>query len=104
MIERLVADDFQKLIGTDCSMDCGNAGTFNLKVSSVRDLSPSSKHVQFSVVFLGPIGAPARQGIYRVTHGQLGEMELFLVPVSRDANGIEFEAIFNRALKDGSGE
>ena len=35
------------------------------------------------------------QGIYKMRHHHLGEMEIFLVQVAGDANSSTFEAVFN---------
>ena len=35
------------------------------------------------------------QGIYKMRHSELGEMEIFLVQVAADANSSTLEAVFN---------
>ena len=40
--------------------------------------------------------APLAQGIYQLEHAQFGTFGIFLVPVGRDQQGIEYEALFNR--------
>jgi hypothetical protein len=37
----------------------------------------------------------APQGTYRVEHGELEAIEIFLVPLGPDAEGMRYEAIFN---------
>jgi hypothetical protein len=49
---------------------------------------------QFSLVFRTGPGAPWSQGIRRLTHETLGELELFLVPIGSDATGVRYEAAF----------
>ena len=39
------------------------------------------------------------QGIHRLTHSNLGELELFLVPVGRDSAGFQYEAAFNNLIQ-----
>ena len=34
------------------------------------------------------------QRIYRLEHAELGGLDLFLVPIGRDASGITYEAVF----------
>jgi hypothetical protein len=48
----------------------------------------------FSVVFKGPPEPLLPQRIYRIEHPALGALELFLVPIGRDAAGISYEAVF----------
>lgn len=51
----------------------------------------------FSVIFLGPLEPILAQSMYRLRHSELGELDLFLVPVGpdRDNSGIQYEAIFS---------
>jgi hypothetical protein len=49
---------------------------------------------QFSLVFRGPAGPMLPQAIYRLDHAELGELELFLVPIGPDAEGMRYEAAF----------
>ena len=51
---------------------------------------------RFSLVFRGPRDTLLQQGIYQVQHNQLGALELFLVPVGQDHEGLYYEAVFNR--------
>jgi hypothetical protein len=49
---------------------------------------------QFSLVFLAPTSDVWRQGTFTLTHDELGELELFLVPIGADAEGVRYEAAF----------
>ena len=53
----------------------------------------------FSLMFRAPSELGPAQGLYRLDHPELGTMHLLLVPVSKDAEGLYFEAIFNRLVK-----
>ena len=72
-------------------------GTLPVKLSEARPLGvrPESIREPFSLAFVA--GRPLRlpQGIYKMRHPSLGEMELFLVQVAADANSSTFEAVFN---------
>jgi hypothetical protein len=48
----------------------------------------------FGLVFRGPLEPALPQRIYRLDQEALGSCELFLVPIRRDAEGMEYEAIF----------
>jgi hypothetical protein len=52
------------------------------------------ERMQFSVVFRGAMAPVLPQGTYRVTHGQLGDLDLFLVPIGPDSDGMRYEAAF----------
>ena len=49
----------------------------------------------FSLIFLGPAEPLLPQRIYRLEHDELGALEIFLVPIGRDAAGTRYEAAFN---------
>ena len=48
----------------------------------------------FSLIFRSPPGAPLPQRIYRLQHEELGVLDLFLVPIGPDAEGMCYEAVF----------
>lgn len=52
----------------------------------------------FSVLFRGDAACPLAQDTYRFAHKQLGEFEMFIVPVGRsDRSDCYYEAVFNQA-------
>ena len=72
-------------------------GTLPVKLSEARPLGVRAESTRepFSLTFV--LGRPLRlpQGIYKMRHAQVGEMEIFLVQVAADANSSTFEAVFN---------
>jgi hypothetical protein len=56
----------------------------------------AARQERFSLVFRGPLDGRVQQGMYHIQHDQLGAFDLFLVPVSRDHDGVYYEAVFNR--------
>jgi len=72
-------------------------GVLPVKLTEARPLGvrPESIREPFALTFV--VDRPLRlpQGIYKMRHGQLGEMEIFLVQVAADANSSTFEAVFN---------
>jgi hypothetical protein len=50
----------------------------------------------FSLVFRGPMEPVLQQQIYRLEcEGLVESLDLFLVPIGPDANGMRYEAVFN---------
>jgi hypothetical protein len=49
----------------------------------------------FSLVFVGHPDLLLGQQIHRLEHPELGELEIFLTPVGRNARAISYEAVFN---------
>lgn len=48
----------------------------------------------FRLHFRGPRDPLLPQSIYRLEHGGLGALEIFIVPIGRDAESTTYEAIF----------
>jgi hypothetical protein len=48
----------------------------------------------FSLTFRGPPDPVLQQGIYQLEHAELGALEIFIVPIGKDADGTSYEAIF----------
>lgn len=76
----------------------GDAQTAELELIRVTDVGSGPRQAQFSLVFKGPPNGPAAQGIFRIEHEKLGALDLFLVPIGRDKEGLSYEAVFNRLL------
>lgn len=49
----------------------------------------------FSLLFRGPSQPILPQAIYRLTHDQLGSLDLFLVPLQPETDGARYQAVFN---------
>lgn len=75
-----------------------------MTLTAVSNKGSSLTVESFALYFLAPHDAPARQGTYRMTHEKLGEFELFVVPIRRDPQGIEFEAVFVRTRQSGGSQ
>ena len=74
----------------------GRVVDFELVKVEMKTSSPRQE--EFSLIFRGPLDLPIQQGLFRLEHEKLGTEEIFLVPVSKDTEGIYFEAVFNRFL------
>ena len=48
----------------------------------------------FTLVFRGPAEPLLAQATYTLEHADLGLLEIFIVPIARDADGTSYEAIF----------
>jgi len=69
------------------------------------DSRPSEAHEEagmerFSVFFMGPREFVLAQATYRLAHPQMGEFELFLVPIGQEPDGFRYEAIYNYYKSD----
>ena len=68
----------------------------SLELTDVSELKLYPRQEEFTLEFRGPSDMFLGQGIRNFTHEEMGEFELFIVPVRQDAQGFYYEAIFNR--------
>lgn len=93
----LTIETFRDRVG-DTFRDTDAGIAYELR--KVEDLTETARHVAeggrtpFSVTFRGPAEPVVPQGIRPLAHDDLGELEVFLVPVARDADGVSYEAVF----------
>jgi hypothetical protein len=67
-----------------------------LELTEISELKLHPNQEEFSIVFRGPLDIFLGQGVRAVKHEQMGEFELFLVPIRQDQQGFYYEAVFNR--------
>lgn len=74
-------------------------GNVTLELVSVSDLRETPRQRMYSLVFRGPLDRPMEQGLYPLTHEKMGAESLFLVPIAREEDGFQYEAVFNNLVK-----
>ena len=67
-----------------------------LELVEVTELKVYPQQQEFTLTFRGPLNQFLDQGVRQFTHDQMGQFELFIVPVKQDAEGFYYEAVFNR--------
>lgn len=82
--------EFRAALGPDQFVD--------LKLTEATDLGSSPIHERFSLFFQGPFDRFLAQGLYTMTHAEVGTFDLFLAPIQKGSNGFLYQAIFNRLL------
>ena len=92
-------ETFSPHLNSRFQMRYGDSQIAELELISVTDVGSTPRQIQFSLVFLAPESAPLWQGIYTLDHDKLGTFSLFLVPIGKDKQGVEYEAIFNRPVE-----
>jgi hypothetical protein len=70
-----------------------------LELTEVSELKLHPRQEEFSLEFRGPLDIFLGQGVRNFEHDAMGRFELFIVPVEQDAQGVYYEAVFNR-LRD----
>lgn len=97
-LEELTAEDFQAQLGSTFDTAVAAGRTLALELVEARVTGGAWKaggRTAFALLFRGPAEAPLHQGTFRMRHAVLGELDVFLVPVARQADGFRYEAIFN---------
>lgn len=56
---------------------------------------PGMLRAPFSLIFRSGSAIVLPQQIYRLKNASLGALDIFLVPVARDKQGIVYQAVFN---------
>ena len=79
--------------------DSVTAVTLTLVDTSVSDASggtgpDGAERRQFTLLFRGPVDPCLPQRTYRLEHGELGALDIFLVPIGPDSEGMRYEAVF----------
>jgi hypothetical protein len=77
-------------------MPFADAEPLELELINLIDYPSAPGQEQFSAIFRAPLNAPVAQGIYQLEHEQFGVFGIFLVPIGRDQQGVQYEALFNR--------
>lgn len=95
MIESLTRQDFEALLPGSLGLEHEDL-RLELQVVETRALPPTSPRPNpFALVLAGPASPMLPQGIYGLLHPQHGRLELFMVPIGRDASHTRYELIFN---------
>ena len=95
MLDQLTRQDFDSL--GDEPLVLHYAGRqIHLVVTESRDLPPiSPRAAPFAVVLDGPSEPLLPQAVYQIAHPRRGTLDLFIVPIARDARRSQYELIFN---------
>jgi hypothetical protein len=71
------------------------SNVFSVTLAEVVEHSKTEHSQAFSLFCHGPLDRFMPQGIHKLTHPKLGELEIFFVPTGKDKDGFQYEAAFN---------
>ena len=105
MLERFTLATFAEHLNETFRLYPGaaDAGTYvDLVLIEATGWSTAGQHgasvphrrLPFSIVFRGPVTPILPQRIYAFSHSDIGDFELFVVPIGPDEQGMRYEAIF----------
>lgn len=90
----LSAADFRDYLGSQFELPDAPFKSELLEVNDLPAEGMSGVREPFSLIFRGPSDQTLPQGTHRLEHDKLGSLELFLVPVGPDEDGMLYEAVF----------
>jgi hypothetical protein len=85
--------DFRVAVGTVFRLE-GSDELHLVEAEPTGERGAGMEREPFRLAFLGPADAILPQRTYRLEHDTLGTLDIFIVPIARDANGTTYEAIF----------
>ena len=98
MLDKLAITNFTPYLHQIFRIRLDGVEPIDLELISVTDTGPASRpeaRRTFSLIFLGPTSPQyLLQHIYRLEHEQMGELELFIVPLGPQEGRMRYEAIF----------
>jgi hypothetical protein len=98
MLENLTIGDFAAHLGDRFRIVVDEATSLEATLVEAQDRGAAATtpegRVPFAIVFLGPPSPILPQRIYRFEHDGIGAIEIFIVPIGRDDDGVRYEAIF----------
>jgi hypothetical protein len=95
MLERLTADDFTPHLGDRFRLHADDATVLDAELIDVQEGVPTvGTRTPFSLVFRGPLEPLLPQAIYRFEHDALEPLEVFIVPIGPDEDGMRYEVVF----------
>jgi hypothetical protein len=96
-LDKVTREEFAALLNQDFEI-ATEAGALPMRLVDVRPLGgagPGSKRTPFALTFRAAPDVRLPQCIYRVSHAQLGALDIFIVPIAVATDGALFEAVFN---------
>ena len=92
----LTHEEFSKNANTKFQVQADENTHVELELIAISELKVHPQQEEFAVEFRGPLDMFLGQGVRNFSHDQMGQFELFIVPIRQDAQGFYYEAIFNR--------
>ncbi len=99
MAEKLTHEAFAKHLKTKFQVRLEAGKSVELSLIEVSEHKVYERQEEFWILFLGPNEFFLGQGTRRMEHDEMGQFDLFLVPIKQDDQGYYYEAVFNRILQ-----
>ena len=92
----LTHEAFAQQAGSKFQVQVDETTRVELELTEVSEAKLYPRQEEFAIVFRGPSDAYLGQGLRLFSHDQIGQFELFIVPIRQDDKGFYYEAVFNR--------
>lgn len=92
----LTHEEFSKAKNTKFQVEFDENTRVELELIAVSEIKLYPQQEEFWIEFRGPLEKFLAQGGHNFSHEQMGQFELFIVPIKQDEQGFYYEAIFNR--------
>jgi hypothetical protein len=100
MSDKVTHSDFEDRVGATFRVETSQEESQDLTLIEIVALPSrpgAGRGDPFSLVFRGPMSRGLEQKIHRLSHAEMGAIDLFLVPIGPegDPDGTHYQAIFN---------
>jgi hypothetical protein len=92
----LTHEEFSQNANSKFQVQADENAVVEVDLIEVSELKTYPQQEEFTILFRGPSNVFLDQGVRSFKHDQMGEFELFIVPIKQDAEGFYYEAVFNR--------
>jgi len=92
----LTHEEFSQRLNSKFQVQLDENTSVDVELIEVSEVKLYPRQEEFTIVFRGPLNAFLGQGTGNFRHEQMGQFELFIVPIRQDEQGFYYEAIFNR--------
>ncbi len=99
MLNEFRLTTFDGCIGSEFQIIENESPVCVLTLTEKLEHKKTARQESFSLMFQGPLEPFLPQGMRRLRHATLGEMDIFLVPVAQGKGGFEYQSVFNLLLQ-----
>ena len=92
----LTHEEFSKNANSKFQVQIDENTPVELELTEISELKLHPQQEEFTITLRGPLDSFLGQGARNFTHDRMGQFELFIVPVRKDAQGFYYDAVFNR--------
>src|SRR5919202_1977260 len=99
-LEDLTRDALAENLNTKFRLPVAEGEPPEIELVEVSELRRVGSAENFTALFRGAPNFFLPQSTYRLEHERLGAIDLFLVPIAREADGFRYAAVFNRVPRE----